>query len=204
VSVASITAWYDNWHREHGVNSWRPREAYQGLVDLVHGYKSVLDVGCGTGTFLSLLPPYVDAFGVDISFQAVMLAWENAPNAGVKPDRGEDIGFKSDSFDCVTAWGSLEHFTDIDAGLSEMRRVVKPHGRVFIMVPNKWFIGWFLIGRGTKQQEINEHLDTLWGWKKRFERAGFRVKRILQDPWKKYPVPKFLAYQLVYELEPVK
>jgi SAM-dependent methyltransferase len=93
----------------------------------------VLDYGCGAGRFLAGLE---DAVGVEIAEQAVERARRNVPGADVRllePDGSLPLGHGE--VDLVWCSEVLEHIPDVAHALLEMRRVLKPGGRVLITVP---------------------------------------------------------------------
>jgi len=93
----------------------------------------VLDFGCGAGRFLKTLD---DAIGVEIAQQAVDRARDNVPGADIRlvePDGSLPIGHGE--IDLVWSSEVLEHIPDVAHALLEMRRVLKPDGRVLITVP---------------------------------------------------------------------
>ncbi|TZF90859.1 class I SAM-dependent methyltransferase [Cognatilysobacter lacus] len=99
---------------------------------------SVLDFGCGTGTFLSRLIRRHDldvAVGVDISATMLALATERdvlLESRLVRID-GHRLPFRDASFDVVTTAAVLQYLVDdvdLCAVLAEFRRVLKPRGRV--------------------------------------------------------------------------
>jgi SAM-dependent methyltransferase len=165
----------------------RAREAYPPVLDLLGAQvgSTLLDVGCGLGFLLHAAQARgVRAFGVDLSDQAVRIARGVSPGARLAVCAGEHLTFRDASFDHVTCLGSLEHFLDLEQGLREMRRVAKQDARCVIMVPNRRFAGWWLLGRtGTAQQGIREQLLTLGEWQRLFTRHGFSVLAVLPDLW---------------------
>jgi SAM-dependent methyltransferase len=93
----------------------------------------VLDFGCGAGRFLKGLP---GAVGVEIAQQAVDRARKNVPGADIRllePDGSLPLGHQE--IDLVWCSEVLEHIADVGHALLEMRRVLKPGGRVLITVP---------------------------------------------------------------------
>jgi SAM-dependent methyltransferase len=97
---------------------------------------------------------------------------------------GESLAFAAGSFDYVSCLGSLEHFLDVERGLQEMLRVARSGTQFCIMVPNRDFAGWKVLGhRGTAQQDINERLWSLAQWRRTFEEQGLRVRRVVPDRW---------------------
>jgi SAM-dependent methyltransferase len=186
-SANEVRAWYNRHYAAKGLESMRPAVAYGVFLDLLATRPGtrLLDVSCGSGFLLETARARgVDAFGVDLSEEAVRLARRVDPGARVVVGAGERLAFRDATFDYVTCLGSLEHFLDMGQGLREMLRVAKPAARFCIMVPNEDFIGWKLLGhRGTAQQDINEHLLSLPAWQKLFADYELDVVRVTPDRW---------------------
>jgi ubiquinone/menaquinone biosynthesis C-methylase UbiE len=186
-TAQEVRSWYNRRYASLGLDSMRPFEAYPPVLDLLapRPGTSVLDVSCGSGFLLQAARQRgLSAFGVDLSDAAVRLAHQVSPDARVAVGTGEELCFRDGSFDYVTCLGSLEHFLDLSRGLREMLRVAKPGAQFCIMVPNRDFAGWKLLGhRGTAQQDINERLLSLREWRQTFEQHGMRVRRVLPDRW---------------------
>ncbi|MCW7466216.1 class I SAM-dependent methyltransferase [Leptospira levettii] len=89
-----------------------------------------LDVGCGTGIWLSELTNLGDATGLDISEDAYRFCLSR----GLKIEKGsvENIPFKDNQFDLVTAIGVIEHVDDVKS-ISEIWRILKKGGAVVIL-----------------------------------------------------------------------
>jgi SAM-dependent methyltransferase len=93
----------------------------------------VLDLGCGAGRFLAALP---NAVGVEIAEHAAERARTNVPGADIRllePDGSLPLGHGE--IDLVWCSEVLEHIADVAHALLELRRVLKPDGRVLITVP---------------------------------------------------------------------
>jgi SAM-dependent methyltransferase len=131
----------------------------------------ILDVGCGTGANLLMLSEYGDAEGVDISEAALAFCRERGLEK-VKLGTGEKLPYDDGTFDLVTAFDVVEHMDDDLAGLSEMRRVLRPGGRVLLFVPAFMFL-WGL------QDDVSNHRRRyrLPELRKVLEQAGFEVER---------------------------
>jgi ubiquinone/menaquinone biosynthesis C-methylase UbiE len=98
---------------------------------------SVLEVGSGEGFLLDHVAAHrVDsAFsGVDLSAQALRYAQDHCwPSVSlVQADIGR-LPFRSRSFDLIMCSEVLEHLTDIEAAVTEIKRVARRH--VLISVP---------------------------------------------------------------------
>jgi SAM-dependent methyltransferase len=131
----------------------------------------ILDVGCGTGANLILLSKYGDAEGVDVSEDALAFCRERGLEK-VRLGAGEDLPYEDGEFDLVTAFDVVEHMDDDLAGIKEMRRVLRPGGRVLLFVPTFMFL-WGL------QDEVSNHRRRyrLPQLTRVLEEAGFEIER---------------------------
>lgn len=106
---------------------------------------SILDVGCGPGTFLfTALRSGFDAYGVDIGSEKIELAnmWAVAlgypqswPQRALVADAG-DLCFDDQTFDVVTSYHVLEHVSDLRSVLYEVVRVTKRGGWIELRAPD--------------------------------------------------------------------
>lgn len=108
----------------------------------------VLDVGCGVGDKLLYYKKLgAKTFGVEINAEACKKAREN----GHEIFCGQiiDANFEDEFFDIVLFHQSLEHMFSPKDTLSEVYRILKKGGKVWISVPNhdsfqaKFFGKWF-------------------------------------------------------------
>ena len=97
----------------------------------------LLDVGCGIGTFLHLAREQGwESHGVDPSKSGSAFAQE-VHQLDVKCGDVFEAGFPSAHFDAITLYHVLEHISELNPFLSELRRVLKPQtGTLVIEVPN--------------------------------------------------------------------
>jgi SAM-dependent methyltransferase len=131
----------------------------------------ILDVGCGTGANLLMLSQYGDAEGVDLSEDALAFCRERGLEK-VKLGAAEKLPYDDGTFDLVTALDVVEHLDDDLAGLREMRRVLRPGGRVLLFVPTFMFL-WGL------QDDVSNHRRRyrLPELRRVLEQAGFEIER---------------------------
>jgi SAM-dependent methyltransferase len=131
----------------------------------------ILDVGCGTGANLLMLSKYGDAEGVDVSEDALAFCRERGLDT-VKLGAAEALPYEDGTFDLVTALDVVEHLDDDLAGLREMRRVLRPGGRVLLFVPTFMFL-WGL------QDDVSHHRRRyrMPELRRVLEQAGFEVER---------------------------
>ena len=92
----------------------------------------ILDVGCGTGANLEMLSEFGEAVGVDISGEALTFCRERGLE-NVKQGEAEALPFEDSSFEAVTIAFGLRNLTSVEAGFNELRRVLKPGGRVAVL-----------------------------------------------------------------------
>jgi ubiquinone/menaquinone biosynthesis C-methylase UbiE len=96
----------------------------------------VLDLGCGAGEFAAALARHeAIAVAVDAAPEAVRRAKERGVDALlVKPDA--PLPFTEAQFDVVWIGETLEHLVDPVGALHEVRRVLRPHGRLLATTPD--------------------------------------------------------------------
>lgn len=90
---------------------------------------AILEVGCGTGLFAERLAaenPGATVTATDQSERFVELTAARGVEARVADV--QDLPFADDSVDVVAAMWMLYHVPDLDRGLAELRRVLRPGG----------------------------------------------------------------------------
>jgi demethylmenaquinone methyltransferase / 2-methoxy-6-polyprenyl-1,4-benzoquinol methylase len=177
---------------------WRARAA--DLAALAPG-GSALDVACGTGDLAIELARRVGAdgevIGSDFAQEMLERARAKAPALLWEWGNALDLPYASNRFDAATVGFGARNFSDLDRGLAEMARVVKPGGRVVVLeitTPRKpplstFYSLWFdrivpLIGRITGEDEAYTYLPNSVkrfpgpaGLAAAMERAGLRQIR---------------------------
>jgi len=131
----------------------------------------ILDVGCGTGANLQMLSMFGVAEGVDVSAEALEFCRARGL-ARVRQGAAESLPFEDASFDLVTGLDVVEHLDDDLAGLTEMRRVLRPGGYALLFVPAFNFL-WGV------QDDISHHRRryTRSELKHTIEQAGLTIDR---------------------------
>ena len=106
-----------------------PRDvAFAAVAEVVP--QEVLEVGCGPGEFASRIQQELGCrvVAVDTSERMVALAGERGVDARVGDV--QQLAFEAGVFDCVVAAWMLFHVPDLDRGLAELARVLRPGGRL--------------------------------------------------------------------------
>lgn len=140
------------------------------------GPKTILDIGCATGNFLRLLSE---------------AGWENW---GVEPDSGyasygqskglsiingtlENTRIPEYCFDAVTMFHTLEHLVSPLESLHKVRSLLKPEGKLFVVVPNLNNLSLRIRKRYANYyfQPAHNYEFTIRTLKRMLQRAGFSV-----------------------------
>src|SRR6188508_2857333 len=120
-------------------HGWRERAADR--AELGQGDRA-LDVCCGTGDFAISLARRVgepgEVVGCDFSEPMLEIARDKAQEHGLANVRFEwadalELPYDDDSFDAVTVGFGVRNLADLDRGLAEMARVLRPGGRLVIL-----------------------------------------------------------------------
>lgn len=100
---------------------------------------SVLEVGSGLGILAQEVARVVregEVYGVEYSPEQLAKAEVSAPNLHLSQGDAHHLRFEDERFDIVYCRYVLEHVADPAQVLREMRRVLKPQGRVFVQENN--------------------------------------------------------------------
>lgn len=141
---------------------------------IMHQPQKILDVGCGTGKQLSLLPVNMNAVGIDLSEAMLDQAAKQAAGKCRQAD-ATAIPFGDNSFDLILSQFAL-HEKDtatIELELKEVKRLLQPGG-VFSVVDfdfpeeHTFVAGFFKWGVARiEQQAGGEHYENFKVWMKR-------------------------------------
>ena len=116
---------------ERKYHLWRKK-----LWSLVQGPR-VLEVGVGTGRNIPFYPRQIAVTGIDITPAMLNQAAQRAAVLGVTPDLRlgdvQKLTFSDASFDNVVATFVFCSVPDAILGLREVKRVLKPDGKIFLL-----------------------------------------------------------------------
>lgn len=112
---------------------WKKRVA---KVAAVHPGCAALDVCCGTGDIARLLDQAgAQVTALDFSTSMLEVARRRSSGRTIEYVNGDAmrLNFPDASFDAVTMGYGLRNLSDWKAGLSEMKRVARPGGRIVVL-----------------------------------------------------------------------
>jgi ubiquinone/menaquinone biosynthesis C-methylase UbiE len=144
------------------------------FVDALAPADRALDLGVGDGRVAAGLKA-AHLTGVDVSQVALDRARKRLPDAElvlVEPD--EPLPFDDNTFDLVTCIETLEHVRDVQLALSEMRRVLRPGGRLALTTPAS--ARWRVLFRGV-ENPFSPHIRsfTRRSLRTTLETMGFQI-----------------------------
>lgn len=94
-----------------------------------------LDIGCGSGEYMFVMEERGwKVYGSEIN--AAAAAAGRKAGLDIRPGEIMNAGFEADMFDFVRLNHAFEHIPNPNEVLPEIRRILKPGGKLFIGVPN--------------------------------------------------------------------
>ena len=159
----------------------------------------ILDAGCGSGPLMEALRGK-DAVvsGFDLSPAMVELARQRlGEDADVRvADLGAPLPYPDDTFDLVVASLSLHYVKDWASALAELRRVLKPGGRLIVSIihPTVYAMvypeaDYFALTQYSEDYDFGEGTVWMTYWHRplqdvinTFIDAGFGIKTVTEPP----------------------
>jgi ubiquinone/menaquinone biosynthesis C-methylase UbiE len=136
--------WYRQFITDPDTATSSLRKEYQPYAQpLARLRGAVLDIGGGAGLAGAFLTPDTQYIVVDPSAMWLTESWIDirqrlSPAGGARPSfvsgTGERLPFLSGSFDAALAFWSLNHASDPRQCIIEIHRVLKPNGRVLLVL----------------------------------------------------------------------
>jgi len=144
--------------------------------------QSVLDVGCGAGHAAFAVAPHAGRVTAsDLSLEMLRVVAKAAADRGIEnlftqQASARELPFEDASFDMVVTRYSAHHWDDFEAGLREIRRVIKPGGRfvaIDIVAPRNTVADTFLQSIELLRDPSHVRNYSVAQWLAALDRAGF-------------------------------
>jgi SAM-dependent methyltransferase len=149
--VGTFVGWYEELRRNRFSNAFAygrykiDRVLDEMFKSLSDGAR-VLDVGCGTGEYVARANELgFDAAGLEPAPGMRERAMQKNPGADIRDGVATSLPWPDGHFDLVICIEVLRylHRADVRAALAEMRRVLKPGGRLFLTMVNRYALDGF-------------------------------------------------------------
>ncbi len=124
------------------------------LLADVHG--NVLEIGMGTGVNLPIYRQATFVAGIDVQIQTLAGAFsrENTPPFGISCANAQHLPFGNGRFDSIVSTLAFCCIPDPPAALAEIRRVLKPNGRFYLLEHVR--------GQNPVSQRLTDWLHPAW------------------------------------------
>ena len=141
------SAWDDKLTEDY-VNQWGELLLHKKTPELCNLLSSeiVLDIGCGSGAAVRAIASNLSTghvTGIDPTSKMLEIATEltvkgnNSQRVTFLLAGAEKIPVESESCDLVLAVNTLHHWVNVNEGLNEVLRILKPSGR-FVAIDDLW------------------------------------------------------------------
>lgn len=195
-------AFAESYARENETGLFNAHYARPAMLDLAGDVtgRSILDAGCGAGPLAAALRDRgAQVTGFDSSPAMVALAQKRLGMGSrvLVADLAKPLPFRTGEFDDVVASLVLHYFEDWSGPLAELRRVMKPGGRLILSVnhpvirpvayPDE---DYFVISPYTEDYTFDGQTTYLTFWHRplyamtdAFTQAGFAISVISEPPF---------------------
>jgi len=175
-----------NWESPAGKLRWARRARM--LSSHLKSGMSVLELGCGTGSFTrELARSGAEVVAIDVSLELLEIARAScsAPNVQYQIQNAHALSYSEGVFDSVVG-SSVLHHLEVEKALRDVYRVLKPGGTIYFTEPNmlnpqiaiQKNIPWVKRRLGDSPDET---AFFRWPLRRLLERTGYRDLRI--DPF---------------------
>lgn len=114
-------------------------KAYKLITDSIeiNPKDKILDIGCGTGTILKRVSNLCEmqGFGIDAEGKMIEQAKRKCPQMDIQEGDCSKMEFENETFDCVIACMAFHHFQNQAGVASEVSRVLRTGGKIYIVDP---------------------------------------------------------------------
>lgn len=151
------------------------------FLDNLNNGNRILDIGCGTGYYLNLMSKRgFNCIGIDLSENMLHQLKDAYSGLAVQISDAKRLSFKENSFEAVVSIETLRYFSNRNHLLSEVFRVIRPGGLVFITAAPFFSLNTYgifnVLCRAFNLKSLVscfQSFEMAGSLKKRLEKAGF-------------------------------
>lgn len=109
---------------------------FKKIIENIGTNQKILDIGCYEGSMGVLIQEKNNkVIGIDITMPGLIGAIKKGIIC-ICSDLSKSFPFKNESFDTIIAGEIIEHIIDTDFFIEEIKRILKPAGKIIITTPN--------------------------------------------------------------------
>jgi ubiquinone/menaquinone biosynthesis C-methylase UbiE len=140
----------------------------------------VLDLGCGMGDLTAeLQPAAASILGVDVAEAALRRARARHPEIAFRlAEIDGELPVEDNAFDVVWSSEVIEHVADTARWMSEVRRVLRPGGRLLLTTPSHGRLRLAVGGLERYSEPLGDHLHLYTARSLRELLAGFDFDQV--------------------------
>ena len=162
------------------IRKFNVRKKLHLVEQMAHRHESLLDVGCGTGFFLTQCKEKGwNVSGVEQNDKARKKAEERI-DAPVYPSI-DTISITGKTFDVITLWHVFEHLYDINRSFEQLKFLLNPHGILVLALPNPCSKDATIYGKDWAAFDVPRHLSHFSPQSIRLlaEKHAMKIKKII-------------------------
>ncbi len=134
---------FDDYHFEQYQKDIRmilKRGEIKKVLSELNDLRIFVDLGCGVGHILKLLPADSIRIGIDFSSRTLQVAkWHLGKNFYFIQASAAKLPLAPSSVDFLACLEVLEHLPDDEAAVKEISNVIRPGGFLILSVPNSYY-----------------------------------------------------------------
>jgi SAM-dependent methyltransferase len=140
--VAHTKVDYDRLAREYARHRRVHPAVLRALCETISPPSNVLEVGCGTGNYITAIAALAGCacWGIDPSAEMLAQARARNPRLDLRIGQAERPGIEGVRFDLIFSVDVIHHVGDRPAYMGEAYRLLQPGGRVCTATDSEWII----------------------------------------------------------------
>lgn len=156
-SDEQLKEYYEDYADVKLIVNWEKRTSFKIIQNICNKLKkgSILDIGCGDGRLLGMLPSDFRKYGIDVSERACRIASQNGVTALCSALESAEF---QEKFDVVLALDFIEHTANPIEAFRAINKLLKPDGYMVIETGNADSYAARLLGEDWSYTSVYGHL----------------------------------------------